>query len=133
MPTKLCKINKSNPWINENDVSNANILFSRSHYFAILNFLLNSSKLETQCVTFYIDVFNIYNHKSFEEAMKDKAEGNIESIKWWPRLDMNIHFASVIRVTHNIITIYTSWHDTGNGQRFRTGSRVKKRTINVSC
>lgn len=40
--------------------------------------------------------------------MKDKAEGNIESIKWWPRLDMNIHFASVIRVTHNIITIYTS-------------------------
>lgn len=74
----------------------------------LIQILLNSSKLETQCVTFYIDVFNIYNHKSFEEAMKDKAEGNIESIKWWPRLDMNIHFASVIRVTHNIITIYTS-------------------------
>lgn len=37
--------------------------------------------------------------------MKDKAEGNIESIKW---LDVNIHFASVIPVMHNIIPLDTT-------------------------
>lgn len=40
--------------------------------------------------------------------MKDKAEGNIESIKWWPRLDVNIHFASVIPVMDNIIPLDTT-------------------------
>lgn len=105
-------------------ITHSNLLFQEKK---LIQILLNSFKLETR-VTFYNNVFNIYNHKSFEETMKDKAKGNIESIKWWPRIEHPF-----CQCYSSDARYYPSWHDTGNGQRFRTGSRVKKKNDQILC
>lgn len=56
--------------------------------------------------------------------MKDKAEGNIESIKWWS-LDRLEH--PFCRCYSSDAQYYPSWRDTGNGQRFRSGFKGEKK------